>query len=528
MNIDLTASILCEISTVLLNSFHFLGGRHQAISVVPKEAVPIPFLESPNVLNFFGRILRRISFPRFHQRHRSRQQSFRWNHTAPSCEVLEERLLLSGAPLLRDFTVMSQNLYLGTDLNPIIGALSTGNPDVFIPAVTAGWQQVVESNFEERAPTLADQILESEPTIIGLQEVALWKLGAPLDPAPADVVAFDFLDIFLDELAERGLEYTTVAVVDNFSAEIPGFTNPADPTSLWDIRLTDRDVILARSDLVAADLKISSSQADNFDTTLFFPLPPQLGGGIELTRGWTSVDVKIRGAEFRVINTHLENVFPGVGSAIQAAQAQEILAGPANTELPTILLGDFNSRADQNGDVYQLVTASGFSDVWTQTHPGEVGFTCCHDADLRNETVDFQEGRIDWILYRGDFHPLEMDLFNEELSDRTPSGLWVSDHAGLVASLVVHPLPVAHEFANTGASPAFKSNIEIGSNVPSWDSLVGSAAGRAKFSPVIADEVEEDDQALEMVFQRFPSDDLFSPEDETELFSLDSSLPLPV
>ncbi len=214
-------------------------------------------------------------------------------------------------------------------------------------------------------------------------------------------------------------------------------------------------MILARTDLRTADLKLSNPQAENFQTNLFFPLPPELGGGVELTRGYTAVDVKIRGAEFRVINTHLENEFPGVGSLIQVAQAQEILAGPADTDLPVLLLGDFNSRADQNGDVYELFIGAGFEDVWTETHPGEVGLTFGHDADLRNETVDFQGGRIDWILYRGDFLPLEMDLFNDELSDRTDSGLWISDHAGLVATLVVSPLPPVARRFSMDAEPSF-------------------------------------------------------------------------
>lgn len=447
------------------------------------------------------------------QRRFPRIESSRIGVAWVSCEQLEERVLLSGAPLLRDFTVMSQNLYIGTDLNPVIAALSTGDPDTFIPAVSAGWQQVVASNFEERADTLADQVLENQPTLIGLQEVALWQTGAPFDPAPAENEEFDFLDIVLNELAEHGLRYTTISVATNFSAEVPGFTDLADPTSLSDIRFTDRDVILARSDLKTSDLKLSNAQAENFETNRFFPLPPQLGDGIEITRGWTSVDVKIRGKEFRMINTHLENILPGTGTAIQVAQAQELLVGPADTELPTIMLGDFNSRADQNGDVYQLVTGSGFSDVWTQTHPGEDGFTCCHDADLRNDVVDFSEGRIDWVLYRGDFLPLEMDLFNEELNDRTPSGLWASDHAGLVASLVVSPLPPVVRRLVTWVETVVASKLERIDhfhNTRFWGTSYSPARSLVHTIESEPSDDDDHDDALETVFREFPNDNSYS------------------
>jgi hypothetical protein len=39
------------------------------------------------------------------------------------------------------------------------------------------------------------------------------------------------------------------------------------------------------------------------------------------------------------------------------------------------------------------------------------------------------------ILYRGGFSVRDIKLVGEKPSDRTPSGLWPSDHAGVVASL---------------------------------------------------------------------------------------------
>ncbi len=176
-----------------------------------------------------GRSLRLFTFWIRSRNPISRRALSRRQFSPTGCELLEQRVLLSGAPLLRDFTVMSQNLYLGTDLNPIIAALGTGDPNVFIPAVSLGWQQVVASNFEERADALADQILSNQPTLIGLQEVALWQTGPAFDPALATDVEFDFLTILLEELGERNLHYEAVAVATNFSAEVPGFTDSRRP-----------------------------------------------------------------------------------------------------------------------------------------------------------------------------------------------------------------------------------------------------------------------------------------------------------
>ena len=82
------------------------------------------------------------------------------------------------------------------------------------------------------------------PALIGLQEAVVWRTG-PVSPEPADHVQFDFTQILLDELNERGLQYGMVAQTQGIDAELTGFTtppSPANPTGvLEDIRLTDQD-----------------------------------------------------------------------------------------------------------------------------------------------------------------------------------------------------------------------------------------------------------------------------------------------
>jgi hypothetical protein len=329
--------------------------------------------------------------------------------------------------------VMTRNLYVGADLSPVSAAAAKGDGPGIVQATTATWQNVKATNFPERAGALADEIEDSEPLLVGLQEVSLFRTGPPDSitgtPTPAEHVELDYLDLLLRELDQRGLHYAPVTITKGADAEIPGFTAPG---VLQDIRLTDRDVILARTDVSGSKLQLSNKQTGNYATYASLPIG-QTGQSIKLLHGWGSVDVTLRGQTFRFINTHLEP--EGPLSAIQVAQGNEILNGPANTSLPVILVGDFNSRADGTGTpTYENLIGAGFKDAWSATHPRELGNTWGHDADLLNTTVDFDR-RLDLVLFRGGPCALDADVVGDELSDRTPSGLWPSDHGGVVATL---------------------------------------------------------------------------------------------
>jgi len=67
--------------------------------------------------------------------------------------------------------------------------------------------------------------------------------------------------------------------------------------------------------------------------------------------------------------------------------------------------------------------------------PGQIpASTCCQESFLLNPGSTLSR-RIDLVLVRGDFAVLGIDVVGGESSDRTPSGLWPSDHAGVVATL---------------------------------------------------------------------------------------------
>jgi hypothetical protein len=332
--------------------------------------------------------------------------------------------------------VMTRNLYLGADLNPFFEAARTGTLEEIIAATTRTWQTVQATNFPERAEALADEMDESNPLLVGLQEVSLFRTGpADGNQTRATHVEYDYLKILLRELYERRLLYVPVTITENADGESPGFTDEG----LKDIRLTDRDVILVRMNLPTSKLQLSNPQTGNFVNYVSDPVP--------LLRGWGSIDVTLRGKTFRFINTHLEpeSTDPNdpVPNEIQIAQGEEILSGPANTNLPVILAGDFNSRVGGGGTLtYSNLIGAGFSDAWSVTHPGEPGNTWGHAENLRNDTVNLDQ-RLDLVLFRdglseGGLCAVGADVVGDDpLKDRTPSGLWPSDHAGVVATLRV-------------------------------------------------------------------------------------------
>lgn len=316
-------------------------------------------------------------------------------------------------------TVMTRNLYMGADLVPVITAAT---PAEFFGAVTTVFQQVQATDFPERAEAIADEIEAMQPDLVGLQEVVIWRTQYPADgPAtPATDVAYDFLQILLDALEARGLPYEAIAVATGFDVEAPS-------TLGIDVRLTDRDVILARKQ---GGMKLSNIQTGVFSASVVFNTAV---GPIAVPRVWTSVDVKTKGKTFRFVNTHLEPF----SESVQTVQANELLTGPADTSLPLILLGDFNSRADGTGTAtYDNLIGAGLLDAWDLANPADPGFTFGQDADLLNPDSALSE-RIDLVLFRGELNVINAFLVGEEADDRTPSGLWPSDHAGVVASLQV-------------------------------------------------------------------------------------------
>jgi endonuclease/exonuclease/phosphatase family metal-dependent hydrolase len=332
-------------------------------------------------------------------------------------------------PGAREVKVMVRNLYFGADLAPAIAAKTL--PE-FIGAVTGIFATVQASAPSARVAAVAEEIAAAKPDLVGLQEVALWRSQLPPDFAPAPnatTVEFDFLQILLAELAARGEDYEVVAVHVTNDIEAPALT-PAGPCCR-EIRFTDREVILVRAGRRHRDpIELSNVQEGTFTAQLPLTLP---GGLVYVQkRGWLSVDVRLRGAQFRFITSHLET---DAAAPIQEQQGLEIVAGPAASRLPVIFVCDCNSRADGTGTAtYAGLLGAGFEDTWFERHPHNPGLTCCQDENLRNEESKFDR-RIDLIMLRGRGQVLRARVVGDEPDERTVGGLWPSDHAGVVARL---------------------------------------------------------------------------------------------
>ena len=193
-------------------------------------------------------------------------------------------------------------------------------------------------------------------------------------------------------------------------------------TEYDDVRLTDFDVILARGD-VTVSRPISMNYVNTFAVDALF---------LEVQRGYVAIDATISGVTYRVINTHLESFV----EEIRVAQTQELIEALQNETLPIILLGDFNTPAP-DGTAYQMLLSAGYVDVWQMDSQGS-GNTCCQAKDLQNEISEHYK-RIDQIFIRNLELPASVmtHTIGDEPSDRLASGLWPSDHAGVVARFLL-------------------------------------------------------------------------------------------
>jgi endonuclease/exonuclease/phosphatase family metal-dependent hydrolase len=386
--------------------------------------------------------------------------------------------------------VMTRNLYLGADLGPAIGAMNLSD---FVDANGHILARVTENNFPVRAKGLAQEILDKKPDLVGLQEVSLWRTGptslAPLQSGPtATNVRYDYLELLLDELNKGGQLYKPVVVEPEFDFEAPanekgGTTADCDdnsppnqncsnvPTAELNARLTMRDVILVRRD---RDIKVSGEQGGHFDHLLSLRILGQIP--ITVTRGWTRVDAAIRGGPpFRFVNTHLEAFDNGT---IRAQQAQELVAsgGPADSKLPAVLLGDFNSDDDTvQGDdrlAYQKLLDAGFVERSTGNPR-----SCCIDSDLltQGSVADFDH-QVDHILTKA---PQKVELVESSVTGRSmQNGFWDSDHAGIFSLLRIpapsESSPEAPSDSTTTEPPA---GSEPGSETPSDSTTPESPTG---------------------------------------------------
>lgn len=309
----------------------------------------------------------------------------------------------------KNLRLVTQNMYEGTNFRELAAARTEAE---FAQAVTTTYLAIQSTNPAERAAAMAREIAGARPHFVALQEASILRTGAT---APANAFQSDLLQRLIAELARKGQHYAVVSV-------LAGLDTPPVPSTLgFDVRLTSQDALLARSDLPASEFSFSNVQAQHYRATLSFP---SAIGPIPFPRGFISLDARVNGHAFRLVTTHLE-----IDPQVNAAQAAELAELEGASPLPVVIAGDVNAVA-------AAFTTAGFGDAWTIAHPQDAGFTCCQPGDLRNVAPALTQ-RIDFVLMKGGFGVEGIDRIGIRTADRTASGLWPSDHAGLAAVLTI-------------------------------------------------------------------------------------------
>jgi endonuclease/exonuclease/phosphatase family metal-dependent hydrolase len=334
---------------------------------------------------------------------------------------------IPGGAMQGGISVLSWNVYVGTDVDAVIFALADGyDPAADGPILEAQIGTLLATDFPTRAAAIVDEIADRAPHVVGLQEITTLHLEA------FGIPTIDFLDTLQLKLAEQGLNYVVAGQILNIDVSLdlmPGVT----------IGMQDYDVMLVDAKRVS----VQEAWGKRFDYNIG-PVAP----GIDLYRGYVFANIKIGGKDYSVVSAHLESSGPEeVLPELRGAQAMEIATVLAGAER-AVVMGDLNDEIPS--PMNYVFANAGFIDAWTELHPGTDGYTCCHALTLDEEIPDFYE-RIDYVFVRGIDHPVSglhgsIEILGEDPEDRIMDApyypLWPSDHAGLTARFFV---PIAED-----------------------------------------------------------------------------------
>lgn len=345
-----------------------------------------------------------------------------WADKPPKDELWKLRLMGKNR---NSIVVMTRNIYVGGNVDRLIEPGGDLFQELFDTI-----EELQCTNFPERAVGLAKEIKQGCPHLVGLQEVSFIDIHLP-------DYGFEFTlnyeDILMSTLDAMRLNYYIAGKVKNVEAVVP-----LDADNY--VSLTDYDVVLARND-------VSTSRVEPWHYGASFNTGPPLN--VEVKRGYIAVDAKVGRKSYRFVNTHLEPFIPEV----KMAQAMELMGHLAGETLPIILIGDLNAPAPDD-DVYKfIVNDNEYVDSWTRNlvRRNKNGYTAGYEPTL-DDPNDTLEKRIDFILVKSHvwfvshqvIGPVIAFVVGDEPKDMTPSGLWPSDHAGVIALLHIPYIPKFH------------------------------------------------------------------------------------
>lgn len=240
-------------------------------------------------------------------------------------------------------TVLSRNIYLGADVGIAMDLL----PD-FKAAAQFMWEQVELTDFNQRSRVLANEIVTTQPDVIGIQEATKWMCQKGL--ISSRVTVYDFTQMLLVQLEQLGFEYE-VATYQGKQAVNPGFSIPPIPHLTL---VTDKDVFPAifGTETVACGFEIAdvllvksalSDKITAVGTTEYesaYTIIPTL---MTVYRGFSWADIEINGTEVRFVTTHLESLWDEGEVPTAKIQAEQLVEDLLGSGIPVIAMGDFNS-----------------------------------------------------------------------------------------------------------------------------------------------------------------------------------------
>lgn len=339
---------------------------------------------------------------------------------APNADIALDRAG-GGATVIH---VMTRNMYLGADEDPVVQALISGDQSAIFGALGTALQQLQHTDYLTRVDAMADEVEKNRPDVVGLQEAYQLDVYVSALGFPGPDVHMDLGAALLSALAKEGLHYVVAAKNTSTDLLLAGGA----------IHLVDHDMLLVNAERVSF---AGPPVATTFSVNL-----GNVGGGVTILRGYVARSATIDRLPVLLVNSHLEDfgaLFPEVRQAQAAELATFIGSAPR-----VILTGDLNDVAGSL--MYQVLAGSQLTDTWAALRPRDPGFSCCQAADLSN-AQSILDQRIDYIWTRGLEGPSGGLQGNIRLVSALPSSrvqgafglIWPSDHAGLAADLVVPP-----------------------------------------------------------------------------------------
>ena len=373
-----------------------------------------------------------------------------------------------------ELVVMSRNIYLGADVGVAMELL----PD-FPAATQFMWDQMRQTDFAKRSKVLVAEVNVELPDVIGIQEATKWYCQSGL--FSDQVVVFDFVEMLLNDLTTAGLNYQIATkdgqIAQNVGFEIapiPQLTKAKDPDLFLSLfgkpeascGFEIADVLLIKSSLASDVLAVGTTEYSEKYTII-----PTL---MSIYRGYSWADISINGNPVRFVTTHLESSFADNEIPVAKIQADQLVKDLAQTKIPIVLMGDFNSDPrDPRGststnpggqpsendvcdpqvsnpneqtaltqcNAFWTVIKGGYSSIGPDEQD-PANFTWGLNAlltgpDPARELVAKQMGnlagftdRLDYIFIKGPVQAKSAKLIGQVQSD-----LWGSDHAGVVATL---------------------------------------------------------------------------------------------